>query len=60
MSHDYCFILYLVSYKGCEKTEVDCKIVNHACPEHHQVIKDISSKKQSDNKKKYNALKRAK
>ena len=42
------------------KTEVDCKTINHAYPEHHQVIKEIISKKWSANNKKNKALKRAK
>ena len=25
--------------KGCEKTENDCQIINHSCPEHHAAMK---------------------
>ena len=32
-------------FKGCKKTSNDCHIVNHSCPEHHDLMKKGQMKK---------------
>ena len=42
-------------FKGCTKTVHDCKIQNHSCPEHH----DLMKKRGNDNRRALNAKHRA-
>ena len=44
-------------FKGCKKTSLDCKIVNHACPKHHAVMKAKNSKQRKANYNKHRKLK---
>ena len=45
-------------FKGCRKTENDCKIVNHSCEEHHAAIKLRDNKNKKSLVIKKNAIKR--
>ena len=45
-------------FKGCGKTENDCKIVNHSCPEHHALMKMRGNANRKSSHKKVKAQKR--
>ena len=45
-------------FKGCGKTEHDCKIINHSCEEHHAAMKARDNKNKKCLVVKKNALKR--
>ena len=45
-------------FKGCRKTENDCKIVNHSCEEHHAAVKLRDNNNRKSLVIKNNAIKR--
>ena len=45
-------------YKGCTKTDKDCVIKNHSCPDHHKEMKQKGNDYRRANQAKHRALKR--
>ena len=43
-------------FKGCKKTSDDCAVIDHACPEHHAIMKQRNTKHRITNFAKQKAI----